>query len=362
MERVAESVRLLDRYIGGIILRQSSLVFIVLMGIFLFMVFIEELADIGVGNYDLASVFRFVALSAPRIAYETFPMVALIGTILGLSSLALGSELVVIRASGVSLARITGSVLRMGGFFMVAVILIGEFVNPWSDSAAQQGRAEALERAIDQNNSFGLWMRDGRKYVNVGEILPDLTLLRIRIFEFDDTDRLVSMQYAGRGRYRNNVWQLLNLRKTTIAAGGDSTVEAFDQAQWRTAMTPQMMSAFLITPEQLSIQQLRQYMMYLRENSQDTRPYQLAYWQKLTLPLSTAVMVVLAIPFVFGSLRSGSMGRNLFIGIMVGLAFYVVNKAFGYIVLGYGVSPIIGAALPTVILFVAALFMYRRVA
>ncbi len=56
----------------------------------------------------------------------------------------------------------------MGGFFMVAVILIGEFVNPWSDSAAQQGRAEALERAIDQNNSFGLWMRDGRKFVNVG--------------------------------------------------------------------------------------------------------------------------------------------------------------------------------------------------
>jgi len=362
MERVTKSVRLLDRYIGGTILRQSSLVFIVLMGIFLFMVFVEELADIGVGNYDLASIFRFVVLSAPRIAYETFPMVALIGTILGLSSLALGSELVVIRASGVSLARITGSVLRIGGFFMVIVILVGEFVNPWSESTALQGRAEALERAIDQNNSFGLWIRDGRKYVNVGEMLPNLTLLRIRIFQFDDNDRLVSMEYAEQGRYRNNVWQLLNLRKTTIDAGGNSTVEALDQAQWWTAMTPHMMSAFLITPEQLSIQQLRQYMMYLRENSQDTRPYQLAYWQKLTLPLSTAVMVVLAIPFVFGSLRSGSMGRNLFIGIMVGLVFYVVNKAFGYIVLGYGVSPIIGAALPTFILFVAALFMYRRVA
>ena len=362
MARVADSVRLLDRYIGGTILRQSSLVFIVLMGIFLFMVFIEELADIGVGNYGLASVFRFVALSAPRIAYETFPMVALIGTILGLSSLALGSELVVIRASGVSLARITGSVLRIGGIFMVAMILVGEFVNPWSESEAQQGRAEALERAIDQNNSFGLWIRDGRKYVNVGEMLPNLTLLRIRIFQFDDNDRLVSMEYAEQGRYRNNVWQLLNLRKTTIDAGGNSTVEALDQAQWWTAMTPHMMSAFLITPEQLSIQQLRQYMMYLRENSQDTRPYQLAYWQKLTLPLSTAVMVVLAIPFVFGSLRSGTMGRNLFIGIMVGLMFYVVNKAFGYIVLGYGVSPIIGAALPTFILFVTALFMYRRVA
>jgi lipopolysaccharide export system permease protein len=355
-------MRLLDRYIGRTILRQSSLVFIVLMGIFLFMVFIEELADIGVGSYDLVSVFRFVALSAPGIAYETFPMVALIGAILGLSSLALGSELVVVRASGVSLARITGSVLRIGGFFMVVVILVGEFVNPWSESAAQQGRAEALERAIDQNNSFGLWIRDGRKYVNVGELLPNLTLLRIRIFQFDDTGRLVSMEYAREGRYQENVWKLFDLRKTTIVAGGENVVESFEEAEWLTAMTPQMMSAFLITPEQLSLQQLRQYMMYLRENTQDTRPYQLAYWQKVTLPLSTAVMVVLAIPFVFGSLRSGSMGRNLFIGIMVGLVFYVVNKAFGYIVLGYGVSPIIGAALPTFILLVAALFMYRRVA
>ena len=91
----------------------------------------------------------------------------------------------------------------------------------------------------------------------VGEVLPDLTLLRIRIFEFDDTDRLVSMQYAGRGRYRDNVWQLLNLRKTTITAEGDSVIEALNQGEWRTAMTPQMMSAFLITPEQLSMQQLR---------------------------------------------------------------------------------------------------------
>ena len=350
MEGVAKSVRLLDRYIGGTILRHSSLVFIVLMGIFLFMVFIEELADIGVGNYDLASVFRFVVLSAPRIAYETFPMVVLIGTILGLSSLALGSELVVIRASGVSLARITGSVLRIGGVFMVAAILIGEFVNPWSQSSAQQGRAEAMERAIDQNNSLGLWIRDGRKYVNVGEVLPDLTLLRIRIFEFDVENRLVSMEYAGKGSHQGNVWKLPKVQKTTIDAAGKSDIEDLYQAEWSTAMTPQMMSAFLITPEQLSIHQLRRYMAYLRENSQDTRSYQLAYWQKLTLPLSTAVMVVLAIPFVFGSLRSGSMGRNLFIGIMVGLLFYVVNKAFGYIVLGYGAVSYTHLTLPTILL------------
>jgi len=307
-------------------------------------------------------VLRFVVLSAPRIAYETFPMVALVGAILGLSTLALGSELVVVRASGISLARITGSVLRIGTLFVIIAILVGEVINPWSESEAQRGRAEALERAIDQRSSFGLWMRDDRKYVNVGEVLPDLTVLRIRIFQFDEDNRLVSLLYSARGSYQGDHWRLLDVRQTMIDQQGNSQVKHLKQGKWQTSMTPKMMSAFLITPDQLSIIQLRRYMSYLRANSQDTRPYELAYWQKIVLPLSTAVMVILAIPFVFGNLRSGSMGRNLFVGMMVGLVFYVVNKAFGYIVLGYGVSPFLGALLPTAVLFLVAVLMYRRVA
>ena len=267
-----------------------------------------------------------------------------------------------VRAIGVSLARITGSVIRIGALFVVIAVLIGEIINPWSESVAQRGRAEALERAIDQRSYFGLWIRDDRKYVNMGEVLPDLTVLRIRIFQFDRHDRLVSLLYAAQGRYQGDHWQLLNVEKTTIDQQGNSQVERVDREEWQTGMTPKMMSAFLITPEQLSIAQLRRYMLYLRANNQDTRSYKLAYWQKLVLPFSTAVMVVLAIPFVFGSLRSGSMGRNLFFGMMVGLVFYVVNKAFGYIALGYGVSPLFGALLPTLILFLVALLMYRRVA
>ncbi len=357
-------MQLLDRYIGWTIFRYSLAVFIVLMGTFLFMVFIDELADVGKENYDLLAALRFVSLSAPQMAYEIFPMVALIGTILGLSSLARGSELVVVRASGISLARITGSVLRDGAFFMIFVILVGEFVNPWSESAAQRGRAEALGQAIDHNNNYGLWIRDGTKFVNIGEVLPDLTLLRIRIFEFDKdaTQRLVSMQYAAYGKFQEDDWRLFDLRTTKFTHDNRSAVKLQEAQDWPTRITPDMMSAFLITPEQLSMQQLRKYMTYLKINSQDIRPYQLAYWQKVILPLSTAVMVVIAIPFVFGSLRSGNMGRNLFVGIISGLLFYFVDKTFGYIALGYGMFPSIGAALPTLILFGLALLMYRRVA
>ncbi|MBL10531.1 MAG: LPS export ABC transporter permease LptG [Acidiferrobacteraceae bacterium] len=354
-------MRLIDRYIGHAILRYSSLVFVVLMGIFLFMVFIEELADVGVGSYDLIDVIRFVVLSAPLIAYQTFPMVALIGSILGLSSLASGSELIIVRASGVSMARITLSVLKIGAFFMITLILIGEFVNPWSESEAQRGRAESLQRSMEQSNSFGLWIRDGNKYINIGQVLPDLTLLQIRIFEVDEGRRLVSMQQAERGLYQDNGWDLFELRETLIGINGESTTRLSKQFSWSTDITPEMLSDFLITPDRLSIRQLSKYTDYLTNNGQDPRSYQLAYWQKIILPMSTAAMLVLSIPFVFGSLRSGTMGRNLFIGIMAGLLFHTMNKAFGYIVLGYGVPPFWGAILPTASLFLLAFTLYRRV-
>ena len=122
-------MRLIDRYIGKAILRYSSLVFVGLMGIFLFMVFLEELADVGIGSYDLIDVIRFVVLSAPLIAYQTFPMVALIGSILGLSSLASGSELIIVRASGVSMARFTLSVLKIGKLSLSLNLFMRAFFN-----------------------------------------------------------------------------------------------------------------------------------------------------------------------------------------------------------------------------------------
>ncbi|MBO67747.1 MAG: LPS export ABC transporter permease LptG [Acidiferrobacteraceae bacterium] len=357
-------MRILDRYIGGVIVRQSCLVFLVLVGLSLSMIFIEELALVGSANYTLGSVLRFVALSVPRITYDMFPMIALIGAILGLSSLASGSELIVVRASGVSIARITGAVFKIGAVFLLAAIVLGEVISPWSESEAQRGRAQDLESSINHNRVYGFWMRDGHEVVNIREVLPDLSLSKIRIFDFDQDRRLIEVRLAEEGRHHQEGWRLYNIKKTTYLPHGGATEETFDETDWDTAITPQMMGAFMITPDQLSVRQLRRYITYLRANNQDLRPYELALWQKLSLPLSTAVMVILAIPFVFGSLRvAGGTGRNLFIGIIVGIFFYITNKAFGYIVLGYEAWPTFaGAMFPTAVLFIVALLMYRRVA
>lgn len=352
---------ILERYLGRIILNQTMLVMTVLLGLFLFVSFIDQLSDIGHGDYTLFSAIKYVVMTAPRTIYELFPMAALLGTILGLSLLASDSELIVMRASGISIMQITRAVLKTGGIFVIAAMIVGEVISPWSETHAERGRAEALQEDIQQQTNFGLWMRDATTYVNVGEVLPDLSLLRIKVFEFDQNKKLRSLVYAREGRFDGQEWILQDVTQTVIGLDDRATPQKLDNAFWNTDVTPQILTAFLIQPEQLSIWQLRDYIQHLSENAQKTDGYQLAFWNKLVLPLSTAVMVILAIPFVFGNLRTGNMGTSLFQGIMLGLGFYAANKGFGYTVLAYEMSPLLGATFPVLAALGVAIVLLRRV-
>ena len=352
---------LFDLYIGRTIVHQALVVMAVLVGLFALVIFIDQIDDIGSGDYGVMRAFVFVGLSVPRIVYEVFPMAVLLGAILGLSSMARDSELIVIRASGVSVARMTLSALKFGAFFVLAAILIGELVSPYSETLAQQVKAKALHRNIDQGTSFGLWFRDADTYVNVNEVMPNLSLRNIKIFRFAGHDRLHSLVDAEVASFVEGSWEMSNVNTTIIDDEGFVEIKDSDRQVWPTSVTQEMMKMFAVQPAQLSMVQLRKYIGHLKRNHQDTRASELAYWGKWMLPVSTAVMVVLAIPFVLGSIRAGNMGRNLFLGSLMGLSFFFFSQVFGYVVLVHGVPPLLGATLPSVIFLGIAMIMYRRV-
>lgn len=354
-------MKILNRYLGRIILQYTLISMAVLLALFTFVNFLDQIGSLGKGDYNLWQATRFVLLSVPRLIYELFPMAALLGTIIGLSLLANDSELIVMRASGISMLQITAAALKMGGVFVIIAVLVGEIISPFTETQAQRGRAEALQQNIQQQTNFGLWMRDTQTYVNVGEVLPDLTLLRVKVFEFDPNKRLRSMVTADEGLFQDDYWLINNVNQTLIDPEGFTETLATESAQWQTRVTPQILSVFLIQPDQLSFWQLSRYIRHLTANQQKTDPFELAYWGKLMLPLSTAVMVVLAIPFVFVNIRTGGLGRSLFIGIMLGLGFYAANKGFGYVVLANGMSPFLGATLPVIGFLFLAMIMMRRI-
>ncbi|GIT24693.1 MAG: hypothetical protein CM1200mP41_07370 [Gammaproteobacteria bacterium] len=185
----------------------------------------------------------------------------------------------------------TLSALKCGAFFVLAAILIGELVSPYSETLAQQVKAKALHRNIDQGTSFGLWFRDGDTYVNVSEVMPNLSLRKIKIFQFAGHDRLHSLVDAEVANFVAGAWQMSNVNTTIIDDEGFVQMTNVVRQAWQTTVTQEMMKMFVVQPAQLSMAQLRTYIDHLARNHQDARASELAYWSKWMLPVSTAVMV-----------------------------------------------------------------------
>lgn len=349
---------ILDRHIGRSMLVSTGLVLCVFAALFMFIVLVDALPDFGKGNFGLAEMVRYVVLSQPRKLYEVFPVILLIGTLLGLSTLALSSELIAMRAAGISKARIIGAAMKTGFVLVIGAVLTGEYVVPRAETEAQTGRAEALATSFRQGTT-GLWLRDGQSFVNIDEVLPDLSLRNVNIYDVSPDFELRRHTYAVRAAHDGEHWRLEKVHRSDIEP--ERVVTAVEPTRvWQAGITPSVVAVFTTRPEALSIGQLRAYIQHLKNNSQDVARYVLVFWQKSFMPLAAALMILLAAPFVFRPARSGGMAQRLFVGIGLGLIFVVVNRSFGFLAIIYGVPPLIAAIAPLLLFFVLALVFLRN--
>ncbi|MEX2164172.1 MAG: LPS export ABC transporter permease LptG [Sulfuricaulis sp.] len=352
---------LLDRLIARHVLNSTLLVLYVLVSLAVFIILIDSLKDYGKAGFGLFEMIKYVILKQPQQVYDLSPVAALIGTMIGLSTLALNSELTAMRAAGVSVTRIVVATMKIGTAIIVAVFLLGEYVVPVSENLAQLGRAKALETSL-QKKSSGIWLRSGSSFVNIGEVLPDLTLLRLNIFYFDGYTRLRMQTSAQHAQHDGDKWMLRDVSESVIVGKEAVQTRHAPKEEWRSELSPEVVSVFAVRPGSLSIQQLRYYIGHLQKNNQDTRNFELAFWQKVFKPLATLVMMLLATPFVFRHLRSGGMSQRVFIGIMLGLLFVIINQSLGFAGVLFAFPPLIGAFIPIVIFFVLGIYLLRRAA
>ncbi len=353
-------ISILDRYIGRSVFVSTVLVFFIILGLFSIILFLDAVNDLGRGNFNMLALISYVLLNLPSRIYEIFPAVSLVGATVGLSLLALNSELIAMRAGGVSLASIIFSVLKVSSIFIVAGILLGEMVVPVIGEMAERGREQAL-KGVFTGHKADIWLRDGNETIRIGEVLPDLSLLDVAIYRFDDRARLQRQDRAKRARYIQGQWQLEDLYRSEIE---DTQVRThfYAKAPWPNGITPELISVFTVKPQVMPSWVLYRYILHLRQNQQDTASYELAFWNKVLLPVTTVIMVLLAIPFIFGDIRGGGMGQRVFIGVMLGLAYSLLQNGMGYFGLVYGVPPLVSAALPGTLFLLVALFLLRRFA
>lgn len=351
----------LDRYIFRTVATATLVALLALLLLEFFLTLLVELEDIGVGNYNLMAAFRYLLLIQPQRLYEMFPMALLVGSLLGMGTLASGSELIVMRASGLSLAQLTGAVLKTGLLLSLVVLTVGEFVAPSLEQYAREQRAIIRGENLSIRGGLGFWARDGNYFIHVRGVAPNVRLVDINVFKVNSEAQLEIATHADGARYRAGGHWILEGVSRSVLSGDSVLTERWSNMTVTSAISPQILEVLAANPSQLSIRDLQVYVDYLEHNGLDAQPYRLALWRKLLAPLVYLAMLVIAMPFVFGPQRSSSVGQRLLVGLLLGLAFFLINYLLGNMVLLYGYPPLLGAALPSLLFLSIGFYALRRI-
>ncbi|WP_372980891.1 LPS export ABC transporter permease LptG [Marinobacter sediminum] len=351
-------MRRIDGYVMRTVGGAMFLVMVVVLSLDLIFGFIAELEDTR-NNYQTLEALWYVALTLPRRIYDYLPLGAFMGCLVGLGSMASSSELTVIRAAGVSLKRIVWSAMKPALVVVVLGVLIGEYVAPPAERLAQSEKAVALGAGSNVASAEGVWHREGDVFIHLNAVQPNGVLHGVSLFRFNEARELTSASFAKRGIFQGDHWRLEDVRRTLIEKEG-TELETEQSMRWETGLSPQVLSVLIVKPENLSMTGLYTYASYLEEQDLNASRYWLAFWKKTLMPLGTGVMVLVAISFIFGPLRSVTMGFRVFTGLLVGLLFKYMQDLLGPMSLVYGFNPMLAVLIPIAINAAAGAILMRR--
>lgn len=339
----------LDRYIGKTIFMMIFMILFLLIGLDLIIKFVEQFRAIGEGNYDIIKAVAYTFLSIPRDLELLFPMSALIGALVSLGNLASHSELIVMQASGFSRLQIGLAVMKVAIPLVILNMVLGEWGVPPAEQFARELRYKALTGGSLLSVKGSVWAKDGNSFIYIQQVPKENELEGIYIYHFDQQHQLTKLSQANRAVYQDNQWRFNQLSESLIENDKIINKNYLNQP-WQTSITPDKLGIVSLRPSMLSISGLYEYIQFLKTTGQDTKNFELTYWRKIFQPFSVGAMMLLALSFVFGPLRSVSTGARVFTGISSGFVFYVLDKVFGPLSLVYSIPPFIGALAPSLFL------------
>lgn len=336
-------MRTTRRYLAKEIYRSSSVVLIALLGLFTFFALIEELDKVGT-RFTLLNLFYMQALAIPTYLYDLLPIGVLIGSVLALAGLAQRNELVILRVSGVSGFKLLGMLWLVTIPWVLGAFVLSEVITPAAELKASDVSLRLLGRAEGGRMASGYWFKEadgegGTRILNISQLSADGTVSEVTLYEFRAGQELTAMSQAASGRFSGGTLRLSNVTRTTI---DETSIEALADARTPTepvtrlehlpervldtSLTPERLIARVLTPERMSILDLVDYIGYLSENNLQTERQVVALWRKIAYPFTLFVMMTIAAPIAFMQTRKGGVGSKVFIGILLGVGFFMANQ------------------------------------
>jgi len=350
---------ILIRYINREFFIGILMIMFGLICLFAFFDFIQEIGDLGKGSYGILQAILFVILSIPGHIYEVIPLAVLIGSMYSIGQLSYNYEFNVMRASGYSIKKIAVSLMYTGLFFSFFTIIVGDFIAPHSEKSAQQIKLGNSNSSVSQEFGSGFWIKDGDNFVNIENVLPDSSLEQINIYEFDNKFNLRTIVNAKNGFFKQGEWKLSDIQQTIINKNSIE-IKNITSGSWKSLMRPEMMNALIISPQKMSTINLFKFINYLKQNNQKSTKYEVALWEKLIHPLMPLVMLIFAIPFGFLQERSGGKFLKMFIGIIIGIAYQILNTLIRHLSLLNDWQPFVSSLIPTLIFLFIGIYMINK--
>ncbi|UTW46249.1 LPS export ABC transporter permease LptG [bacterium SCSIO 12696] len=354
-------MRRLASYVAKSVLGSLLGVLAILVGIDALSAFINETKIIN-DKYTYLDALIYTGMTLPARIYEFIPFASLIGCLIGLGALAGNSELVIMRASGVSLMRIVWFVMRPTLVVIFVGVLLAEYLVPYADQSANTYKA--LKRSGQAESKFrsNLWNKEGNEFMHFNIVAPGGELLYgVTRYQFDEQRNLKQASFSESAVFYQDYW-LEEKVDITYIDNNRTRVEQKLQRRWQTDLSPELLNLIAIPKESLSIRGLRNYAKYLQNQNQDAQPYWLEFWNKALQPLSVLSLVLVAISFIFGPLRQVTMGFRIFTGVIFGMTFWISQQMLGPSSLVYEFPPVIAVLVPIAVFMGIGVLLLRRAA
>lgn len=353
-------MKLLDKYLWKATLSGLLIAWLALVTLDVFFSFIDEARKTS-ELYTTGQALIYLVYTLPGRFYEFFPTAILIGTLLGLGNLAANSEFIAMRAAGFSIKQITYSVAKLGILLAVLLFAMGEWIVPNADLQARNFKAHLKNKNITMTGGSGLWLKDDDKLLNIGRMLSSNELSDISIYAFKpDFSGLAYLQTIKLARNSETGWILNdihtskfeeeNIEKTVIMKETDAEF-----------LNDEILEIATVDPEQLSTRSLEKIIQHQKDNQISSSRFELIFWKRFSTPLSAIVMLIIAMPLLFGSNRGGGAGQRIFWGILIGILFFLANRFINELGVVYGFSPILSAFVPSLLFLSLGLFALKRV-
>ncbi|MFD1261280.1 LPS export ABC transporter permease LptG [Entomomonas asaccharolytica] len=369
----------LERYIASSILNSILIIIFIIICLASLFALVDQVNDFK-NNYGILQALQYVALTAPRRLYDNLPMAALVGSLIGLGTLASRSELTIMRAAGMSTGRIVYAVMKPVFIIMIASVLIGEYIIPKTETKAIANKELAIsynidQQVIEQTLLKGTWHRQGHEYIRINSVQPNGLLFGVTRY-YIDNQQIKYASYAKQAIFEDNEWQLKDSVTTCFNDDHTKNIQHTSET-WLTPtpscdiasiqekvtpidITPELLTTINSNPSNLSIAGLWKYIHYLEDQELNNDNYWLKFWEKLLQPIKTLALVLLAISFIFGPLRSVTMGQRIFIGVTIGFVFKIVHDLLGPASLVFNFPPLLAAITPSIVCIIIGVYLLKR--